>query len=267
MRGRVKRVWSFLLMAATLLLLVPTVRAQDVRKFERLTSRTQFYSLPVGTVAFLPQVNVSEDAKFAGQWDVLVGHGRYEISQRGPHCFVVNHRAPDQHGKSAYVAIAALSLLPPKIDPKRPVSMFRNKGWSRANDQAFRCDNGSLKHSRLTPDAFAKAHNQEKLDENDRLLTHRWHGHHSNGESWVDRDIWAGAASADAKIVANSVKIPGQPDLRFDAKLLQFTFTRKRTSSKPVVFCLEDDERKATILTVFSPHFTRATRRFELVFR
>ena len=265
MTVRMKRAWAFLLMAATLL--VPTVRAQDVQQFERLTSRTQFYSRPVGTVALLPQVKVAEDAEFAGQWDVLVGSGRYEISQSGPYCFVVNHRAPDRAGKSACVAIGALSLLQAQTDPHRPVSMFRNKGWSRDNDPAFCSANGLLKHSPLTPEAFAKAHDQGRLDENDRLLTHRWHGYHSNGESWADRDVWARAASADVKMAANLAGIPGQPDLRFDAKLLQFAFTRKRNSNRPIVFCVEDDQRIITILTVFSPHFSQATRRFELVFR
>ena len=75
------RVWSFLLVAAALL--VPTAHAQDVLRLERLTSGTQFYSRPPGTVALLPQVKVSGDAKFAGQWDLLVESGRYEVSQSG----------------------------------------------------------------------------------------------------------------------------------------------------------------------------------------
>ena len=79
------RVWLFLLVAAAML--VPTARAQDVLRLERLTNRTQFYSRPPGTVAFLPQVKVSWDAEFAGQWDLLVESGRYEVGQSGPVLF------------------------------------------------------------------------------------------------------------------------------------------------------------------------------------
>ena len=56
-----------------------------------------------------------------------------------------------------------------------------------------------------------------------------------------------------------------QPDFRFDAKLLRFTFTETLNSSQPVVFCVEGDRRIATMLTVFGPHFGQAERRFELV--
>ena len=58
------RVWLFLLVAAALL--APTARAQDVLRLERLTNRTQFYSRPSGTVAFLPQVKVSGEASTFG---------------------------------------------------------------------------------------------------------------------------------------------------------------------------------------------------------
>ena len=259
------RVWLFLLMAAALL--VPTARAQDILQPDRLTNRTQFYSLPPGTVAFLPQVKVSEDAKFAGQWDLLVESGRYEVGQSAPYCFVVNHRDPVQVGKSAYVAIGAMSVLQSGTQPTRPISMFRNQGWSRSDDPAYHRDNDSPKHVSLTVEKFARAHGQGKLDENDRLLTHRWHGHHGDGESWADRDVWARSASADDKLVASLAQDPEQPDLRFDAKLLRFAFTRERNSDRPVAFCVEGDRRIATILTVFSPHFSQAERRFELVFR
>ena len=53
----------------------------------------------------------------------------------------------------------------------------------------------------------------------------------------------------------------------WSAKLLRFVFTQKRNSNQPVVFCLGGDRRIATILTVFSPHFNQAERRFELVFQ
>ena len=255
----------FLLFAAVLL--VSTAHAQDVLRPERLTSRTQFYSRPPGTVAFLPQVKVSEDAKFAGQWDLLVKSGRYEFSQSGPYCFVVNHRDLVQAGRSSYVAIGAFSVLRPGKQPTRPISMFRNQGWSRGDDQAYLRDNGSPRHVSITLETFAGAHGQGKLEENDRLLTHRWHGHYGHGKSWADRDVWAGAASADAELTASLARYQEQPDLRFDAKLLRFAFTQKRDSNQPVAFCVEGDRRIATILTVFSPHFSQAERRFELVFR
>ena len=255
----------FLLLAAVLL--VSTAHGQDVLRPERLTSRTQFYSRPLGTVAFLPQVKVSEDAKYAGQWDLLVNSGRYEFSQSGPYCFVVNHRDLVQASKSSYVAIGALSILRPGTQPARPVSMFRNQGWSRGCDKAYLHDNGSPKHVSLTLATFAGAHDQGKLEENDRLLTHQWHGHYGHGKSWEDRDVWASAASGDAELTASLARHQGQPDLRFDAKLLRFTFTQKRDSNQPVAFCVEGDRRIATILTVFSPHFNQAERRFELVFR
>ena len=259
------RVWLSLLVAAALL--VPTARAQDVLPLERLTNRRQFYSRPPGTVAFLPQVKVSGEAEFAGQWDLLVESGRYEVGQSGPYCFVVNHREPDQAGRSSYVAIGAISVLRSGTQPARPISMFRNQGWSRGDDPAYLRDNGSPKHVSLTLETFAGAHDQGKLEENDRLLTHRWHGHHGDGESWADRDVWVGAASADTKLIASLAQYPGQPVLRFDAKLLRFVFTQRRNSNQPVVFCVEGDRRIATILTVFSPHFSQAERRFELVFR
>ena len=259
------RIWLFLLVAAALL--APTARAQDVLRLERLTNRTQFYSRPSGTVAFLPQVKVSGEAKFAGQWDLLVESGRYEVGQSGPYCFVVNHRDPVQAGRSSYVAIGAISVLLAGTQPARPISMFRNQGWLRGDDQAYLRDNGSPKHVSLTLETFAWAHDQGELEENDRLLTHRWHGHHGDGESWADRDVWAGAASADAKLIASLAGYQEQPDLRFDAKLLRFAFTQTYNSNQPVAFCVEGDRRIATILTVFGPHFSQAERRFELVFR
>ena len=259
------RVSLFLLVA--LALLVPTVRAQDVLQPERLTSRTQFYSRPPGTVALLPQVRVSGDATFAGQWDVLVESGRYEVSKSDQYCFVVNHRDPVQTGRASYVAIGALSVLEPGSPQARPISLFRNEGWSRGDDGAYRHDNGSPKHVALTPETFAGAHAQGRLEENDRLLTHRWHGSHGDGKSWADHDVWTGMASADVKLVASLARSQGQPDLRFDAKLLQFNVTPSRTSNQPVTFCLVGDNRIATILTVFSPHFNQAERRFELVFQ
>ena len=259
------RVWLFLLVASALL--VPTARAQDVLRLERLTNRTQFYSRPSGTVAFLPQVKVSGEAKFAGQWDLLVESGRYEVGQSGQYCFVVNHRDPVQAGRSSYVAIGAISVLRSGTQPARPISMFRNQGWSRGDDPAYLRDNGSPKHVSLTLETFAGAHDQGELEENDRLLTHRWHGHHGDGESWADRDVWAGAASADAKLIASLAGYQEQPDLRFDAKLLRFAFTQAYNSNLPVAFCVEGDRRIATVLTVFGPHFSQAERRFELVFR
>ena len=262
MSVRITCVWLSLWMATAVL--VPTARAQDAQ-FERLTSVRQFYSRPTGTVAFLPQVKVPDNARFAGQWDVLTGSGRYEITQSGPHCFVVNHRDPGRAGDFAYVAIGALSALQPATDPARPVSMFRNEGWSRDNDPEYSSDNGEPIHVPLTPEAFVRAHVERSLEENDRLLTHRWHGLHGDGESWDERDVWIAAASADARAAA-SLAGTQEPDLRFDAKLLRFAFTRRYTSDRPVVFCVEDDQRIATILTVFSPHFTQLTRRFELAF-
>ena len=259
------RVWLILSVAAALL--VPTARAQDVLQLERLTNRTQFYSRPPGTVAFLPQVKVSGEARFAGQWDLLVESGRYEVGQSGPYCFVVNHRDPVQAGISSYVAIGAISVLRSGTQPARPISMFRNQGWSRGDDPTYLRDNGSPKHVSLTLQTFAGAHDQGRLEENDRLLTHRWHGHHGNGESWADRDVWSGAASADAELIASLAGYPEQPDVRFDAKLIRFAFTQTRNSNQPVAFCVEGDRRIATILTVFGPHFSQAERRFELVFR
>ena len=138
---------------------------------------------------------------------------------------------------------------------------------TRGDDPAYLRDNGSPKHVSLTLETFAGAHDQNELEENDRLLTHRWHGHHGDGESWADRDVWAGAASADAQLIASLAGYQEQPDLRFDAKLLRFAFTQTYNSNQPVAFCVEGDRRIATILTMFGPHFGQAERRFELVFR
>ena len=178
---------------------------------------------------------------------------------------------PDQAEASSYVAIGALSVLKPESQHARPVMLFRNEGWSRGNDDAYRNDNDRPKHVPLTPKTFAVAHAQCRREENDRLLTHRWHGchgeSHSKKESWDDRDVWHHMASADAKLVASLAPGQVQPNLRFDAKLLQFTFTADRNSNRPVAFCVAGDGRIATILTVFSPHFNQAQRRFELEFQ
>lgn len=260
-----KRGWLFLFVAAALL--VPTARAQDLLRPAdgRLTHRTQFYSSPPGTMAFLPQVRVSDDAKYAGQWDPLVASKRYEVVQSDEYCFVVNHRDRGRAGRSSYVAIGALSVLRPGTE-LRPVSMFRNQGWSRDGDPTYPRDNDLLKHVALTPETFAGAHGQEKLEKNDQLLTYRWHGYYGDRESWEDRDFWAATASADAGLISSLAGTQVQPDLRFDAKLLRFAFTGERTSNRPVAFCVNGDRRIATVLTVFSPHLSPAVRQFELVF-
>lgn len=268
-----KRVWQCILVGAALL--IPNARAQDVLVPERLTHRTQFYSTPPGAMAFLPQVKVSEDAKFAGQWDLLVKSGRYEVDQSGQYCFAVNHRNPAHEGKRSYVAIGAISVLESGTQPTRPVSLFRNEGWSRSEDEKYRSKNGLPKHLPLTWEAFAKAHDQGELKENDRLLKHRWHGHYvgndggesDGGGSWADRDVWAGAALEDDGLIRSFSGELERPELRFDAKLLRFAFTEKRNSSRPVAFCLEGDQRIGVVLKVFSPHFKQAEKRFELVFR
>lgn len=254
---------SLVLFVATVLL-VPTARAQDVLRPERVTDRSQFYSRPPGTVAFLPQVRESGDARFAGQWDVLVESGRYEVIRSDAYCFVVNHRDRVQAGMASYVAIGALSILRPGTQSARPTSIFRNQGWSRRNDPLSPRDSDFLEHVALTPEMFAEAHDQDQLEENDRLLTHQWHGNHGRGESWEDRDIWAGWASEP---IGNLAGTQAQPDSRLDGKLLRFDFTQSRNSNRPVAFCLAGDRRIATILMVFSPHFSQAERRFELMFR
>lgn len=260
------RVWPCLAVAAALL--VSPAQAQDFLEFDRITNRMRFYSYPVGTLAFLPQVTRSEDAKYAGQWDMLVESGRYRIAPSGQYCFVLNHRDRAQEGRRSYVVIGAISVLPAGTRPTRPISMFRNLGWSRSNDPEYSRENGSPKHVGVTLETFVGAHGQGDLEENDRLLTHRWHGDFGDGESWVDRDLWVTAASAEPELMANLAgDEEGQPDSRFDAKLLRFTFTGKRNSNRPVAFCMAGDRRIATILTVFSPHFSAAERRFELVFR
>ena len=260
------RAWLSLAVAAALL--APPAQAQDFLEPGRITNRLRFYSSPLGTLAFLPQVTRSEDARYAGQWDVLTESGRYRIAPRGQYCFVLNHREPAQQGRRSYVLIAALSVLPSGTRPARPISMFRNPGWSRNDDPEYTRENGLPKHVSLTLEAFVGAHEQGELEENDRLLTHRWHGGFGDGESWVDRDLWVNAASVDPELISSLVgDEERQPDSRFDAKLLRFTLTAKRNSNQPVAFCMEGDRRIATILTVFSPHFHEAERRFELVFR
>ena len=268
-RVRVTRVWLCLLVAPALLV-PPPVQAQDVIEFDRLISRERFYSsYPPGTLAFLPQVTKSEDAEFAGQWDLLVRSGRYRVALRDQYCFVLNHRDPKRKGRRAYVAIGAISVLPSRTRPVRPISMFRNQGWSRSSDpEEYLRDNDLPKHVPLTLETFVGAHNQGDLKENDRLLVHRWHGQYGDGESWLDRDFWVNAASVNAELASSLAGYEKEkPDLRFDAKLLQFAFTGKNDSNLPVAFCLEGDRRIATILMVFSSHFSQAEKRFELVFR
>ena len=260
-------VWLCLALSAPLLA-VPPVLAQGFLEPDRITNRTRFYASPVGTLAYLPQVTRSEDAKYAGQWDVLVESGRYRIAPSGQYCFVLNHRDRSQEGRSSYVVIGAISVLPAGTRPARPISMFRNLGWSRSDDPEYSRENGQPKHVSLTLEAFVAAHDQGELEENDRLLTHRWHGDFGDGESWMDRDLWVAAASAEPELIARLTEDEeGQPDLRFDAKILRFAFTGKRNSNRPVAFCMEGDRRIATIVTVFSPHLSMAERRFELVFR
>ena len=259
------RLWLIILVAATQL--VATAKAQDAIPTVRLTSRAQFYERPPGTVALLPQVKVSADARFAGQWDLLVDGGRYEISQGRPHCFVVNHRDADQKGKSSYVAIGALSVIEQRANHARPISLFRNFGWSLTpGDKDYQLKNGTPVHLKVTPEAFVIAHEQGRLEENEKLLEHRWHGHYGNGESWADRDVWVSLASAES--IRSRLGRDVEPsDLRFDGKLLRFAFTEKFNSNRPVAFCMASSRRIATILTVFGPHFSQAERQFELVFR
>ena len=259
------RLWLILLVAATQL--VATARAQDATGTVRLTSRAQFYERPPGTVALLPQVEVAEEAKFAGQWDLLVDGGRYELSKDRGYCFVVNHRDPDQKGESSYVAIGALSVLDPKANHARPISLFRNFGWSVSpDDKDYKRKNNKPVHVKVTPEAFVMAHEQVRLEENEKLLEHRWHGHYGNGESWADRDVWVSLASAES-IRSRLGRNVEASDLRFDGKLLRFDFTEKFNSNRPVAFCMASSLRIATVLTVFGPHFSQAQRQFELVFR
>ena len=260
------RVWLFLAVAGALL--APPARAQDFLEPDRITNRTRFYAYPLGTLAFLPQVTRSEEAQYAGQWDVLSESGRYRVARSGQYCFVLNHRDPAQEGRRSYVVIGAVSVLPAGTRPTRPISMFRNLGWSRSDDPEYSRENGLPKHVSLTLETFIGAHEQGELEENDRILTHRWHGDFGDGESWVDRDLWVNAASPDPELISSLVgDEERQPDLRFDAKLLGFTFTGRRNSNRPVAFCMEGDRRIATIVTVFSPRFRTADTRFELVFR
>ncbi len=260
------RVWLCLALAAAPL--ASPARAQDFLEPDRIINRTRFYASPLGTLAFLPQVTRSENAKYAGQWDLLVESGRYRIAPSGQYCFVLNHRDRAQEGRRSYVVIGATSILPSGTRPARPISMFRNPGWSRSDDPEYSRENGLPKHVSLTLETFVGAHDQSELEENDRLLTHRWHGDFGGGESWVDRDLWVEAASVEPEVISGLVgDEEGRPDLRFDAKLLRFIFTGERNSDRPVAFCMEGDRRIATIVTVFSPHFHVAERRFELVFR
>lgn len=249
-------------------LLAPPIQAQEFLEPRRLTNRTQFYSSALGVLAFLPQVTRSEDTKYAGQWDIFVESGRYRIDPRGQYCFVLNHRDRAREGRRSYVAIGGLSILRAGTQPSRPISIFRNQGWSRDGDLEYSRENGLPKHISPTLETFVSAHDQSELEENDRLLAHRWHGDFGGGESWVDRDLWAKSASAEPELIASLAGSEiEQSDLRFDAKLLRFTFTGTRNSNQPVAFCMEGDRRIATILTVFSPHFDMAEKRFELVFR
>lgn len=249
-------------------LLVHPVHAQKLLETNRLTNRSQFYSSALGTLAFLPQVTRSEEAKYAGQWNVFVESGRYKITPRGQYCFVLNHRDRAQAGRRSYVMIGALSILHAGTEPRRPISMFRNQGWSRDHDSEYFRENNLPKHVSLTPKAFIAAHDLDELEKNDQLLTHRWHGNFGAGESWADRDLWLEAASVSPELITTLAGAEvEQSNLRFDAKLLRFKFTGSRNTNQPVAFCMEGDRRIATILTVFSPHFHVPERRFELMFR
>ena len=259
-------VWRCLVLVVALL--APSVQAQEVLEPDRLTNRTQFYSSALGSLAFLPQVTRSENAKYAGEWDVFVQSGRYRIAPRSQYCFVLNHRDHVQEGRRSYVVIGALSVLRTGTQQSRPISMFRNQGWSRGDDLEYFRENGLLKHVSLALETFINAHDQDELEENDRILTYRWHGDFGDGTSWLDRDLWAKAASAEPELIANLAGTEIElSDLRFDAKLLRFTFTGTRNSNRPVSFCMAGDRRIATVLTVFSPHFPVAEKRFELVFQ
>ena len=249
-------------------LLAHPILAQEFLEPHQLTNRTQFYSSALGVLAFLPQVTRSEDAKYAGQWDVFIESGRYRVAPRGRYCFVLNHRDRTREGRRSYVAIGALSILRAGTRPRRPVSMFRNLGWSRNDDPEYARENGLPKHASVTLETFVGAHDQGDLEKNDQLLTYQWHGDFGGGESWADRDLWIEAASAWPELITILAEAEvEQSDLRFDAKLLRFTFTGSRNSNHPVAFCMEGDRRIATILTIFSPHFDAAEKRFELVFR
>ena len=251
---------------------------QEILRPNRIISKAHFYQLPPGTVAWIPQVFTSSDAKYAGQWDVLVEGGRYVIprADKGPwHCFVVNHRDLGKGATESYVAVGALSILRPRTNPLFPLSLYRNEGWARSNDPESRHHEVWWRETEITSEMFGNAHAQDTLEENERILgieespNDWWHGSYDTKgikESWANRLFWQKVVSIEPGRLIDLGWSANDKDVRFDAKLIRFTFTQKRVSDKPVAFCVRGDRRIATILTVYGPDLG-PTQQFELVFQ
>lgn len=268
---------SWLILLIVGLPLTVASEGQEILRPSRIISKAHYYQLPPGTVAFLPQVFTPSDAKYAGQWDVLVEGGRYVIPRMGRgawYCFVVNHRDLGKKATESYVAVWALSILRPLTDPIFPLSLFRNEGWAQSDEPGSRDEEEWKKQSRVTSEVFGNAHAQDTLEQNEQILgivkgpNDWWHGRYDKEgrkESWANRLFWEKVVLIKSDRLLDLGWSEMDKDLRFDAKLIRFTFTQKRVSDKPVDFCLRGDSRIATILTVYGPDLG-PTQQFELVF-
>ena len=240
-------------------------------KDNRLFNRVVFYQQTPGTVAFLPNVRTGSEAQKAAVFDVLPASGRYEVPIAASYCFIVNHRFPEQDGVESYVGVAVVSTLKEGTDPGRPVSLYRNDFWRRAQDTSYATTNRRSKELPVTPKEFYRAHSRSvSLHDLDAALGYPWHGEYSasGDHSWRDRDRWD-LSSSSGGVDLTGIVASGEPpeDLRFDGKLLRFVFTAKRSSAAPVVFCLEGDRRQGAILMLFSPDQPGFERRFDLTYR
>ena len=214
-----------------------------------------FYRTPPGTIAFLQGVTTKEDAREFTKYRTLAGIGSYNFPQQDEYWFVINHREPSRSGDESYIGIESASCT--KINKgglMTPVSVYRNDGWVRAADSKYSRNNERIRSLRIQPTIFINAHNDMTtgLLDNDAILDYQWHGEleYSSLSSWSDRvnwvigeDQWIPCSTSDGQEGAR----------RLDAKLMRFTFTKKKVSDKALVFSVSGSERNNIYLRIFHP--------------
>lgn len=247
--------------------------AQD----RRTPSRTQhgkvaFFREPAGTVAFLPDTTDEDNAKEFTQFRLLPESGSYILPKQTVYWFVVNHRVPKRAGEVTYVGVGAVSFVDPHIKTLlQPVSTFRNEGWFRPEVPAYAESNGKDIPLRLTPEEFFSSHVEAgSLEDLDQKLGLKWHGNYRQGasSSWAERALWdlRDVLRDDGLRKSFGIQIPKDSRVRFDAKLLLFEYTKKKTSDRPVIFELDGDNRIATYVRIFSPDNPKFERHYYLAF-
>lgn len=234
------------------------VRAFGQLQPQMLFSRYEFFRRPAGTVAFLPGIERESNVRYARRFGLLPQSGRYELPQQERYCFLVNHRLPEKSGEPSYLGVVALSQL--HGPDRRPVSLYRNDGWFRPNDDTFARWNNRNKILSIDVADFFTAHSRftspDSIDQEFQYKWHGWYKEDEDGNSWIDREEWFMDTWED-----------NENNMRLDAMLLKFRFTSKQSSDQLVSLCLAGDRREAIYLKFFAPSEPAFQKSYELVFR